>query len=71
MNHCWRFSVEKDDDFSLNCSGSKAKGQKVLVIEIEGYVYMVPYAETDEVIFLEIIFPSRKYTRIYPGRVKK
>lgn len=39
--------------------------QQVYVIDIEGYAYMVPFVEEDDVIFLKTIFPSRKYTNIY------
>ena len=39
--------------------------ENVLTIDIEGYVYMVPYVEDDDVIFLKTIFPGRKYTKMY------
>lgn len=50
---------------------TKYKGQRVYVIEIEGYAYMVPYVEDDDVIFLKTIFPSRKYTKMYLGKDEK
>ena len=67
------FSIESGKllDIIRHPNPKKYRGQNVLVIEIEGYVYMVPYAETDEVIFLKTIFPSRKYTRTYLGRERK
>ena len=40
-------------------------GQRVFVILIGGYVYLVPFVETDEVIFLKTVIPSRKETRAY------
>ena len=43
----------------------KYKDQHIYVVEIEGYAYMVPYVEDDDVIFLKTIFPSRKYTKMY------
>ena len=49
----------------------KYKGQRVYVIEIEGYAYMVPYLEDDEFIFLKTIFPSRKYTKKYLRKDEK
>ena len=37
--------------------------QKMLVVRIRGYVYLVPYVESEEDIFLKSIIPSRKATR--------
>lgn len=39
--------------------------QKIYVIEIGEYAYLVPFIESKEKIFLKTIFPSRKYTREY------
>ena len=50
---------------------TKYKGQRVYVIEMEGYAYMVPYVEDDDVIFLKTIFPSRKYTKMYLRKDEK
>ena len=42
--------------------------QRILVIEIEGYVFCVPYIQDrDGDYFLKTIFPSRKYTKLYKG----
>lgn len=41
----------------------KYPGQQIYMIVMNEYVYLVPYAEDDEKIFLKTIFPSRKYTR--------
>jgi uncharacterized DUF497 family protein len=43
-------------------------GQKIYVIDIEGYVCLVPFVETDDEIFLKTIIPSRKATRQYRGK---
>ncbi len=43
----------------------KYKGQKLAIIEIENYAYVVPYIEKGDTIFLKTIFPSRRYTKIY------
>ena len=40
-------------------------GQKYLIVEIDGYAYVVPFVETEEERFFKTIFPSRKYTKIY------
>lgn len=39
--------------------------QKIFVLEIEGYAYLVPFVETKEEIFLKTIIPSRKFTKQY------
>ncbi len=39
--------------------------QKLYVVEISNYVYLVPYVEDDEKVFLKTIIPSRKATKIY------
>lgn len=42
-------------------------GQKISVVLIEGYAYLVPYVENEEEIFLKTIIPSRKATKQYSG----
>ena len=44
--------------------------QQIHVIAIEEYVYLVPFVETDEEVFLKTIIPSRKATRDYLGERK-
>jgi len=39
--------------------------QKVSVILVENYAYLVPFIESDEEIFLKTIIPSRKATKRY------
>ena len=41
--------------------------QRMYVVLIEDYVYLVPYVESDKGIFLETIIPSRKATKQYLG----
>ncbi len=45
----------------------KYKNQKLFVVEYEGYVYLVPFVEDEEKIFLKTIIPSRKATKKYLG----
>lgn len=40
-------------------------GQMIYVIAMEDYVYMVPFVETDEEVFLKTIIPSRKARKQY------
>lgn len=42
-------------------------GQRLFIINVEGYVYVVPFIEDNGVIFLKTIIPSRKMTKIYLG----
>jgi hypothetical protein len=41
--------------------------QRVFVVAIDDYVYLVPYVETEDEIFLKTVIPGRKATK--PGRV--
>ena len=44
-------------------------GQRIYVVEIEGYVHLVPFVtEADGTRFLKTIIPSRKATRGYLRR---
>ena len=45
-------------------------GQKIATVWIDEYVYLVPYVESNEGIFLKTIIPSRKATDKYV-RAKK
>jgi len=49
----------------------KYKGQKILLINIEQYVYCIPFRETEHEIWLITIFPSRTYTKLYLGGESK
>ena len=44
--------------------------QAVFVVVVTGYVYLVPFVEEPEYIFLKTIIPSRKATREYGTRGK-
>jgi len=43
----------------------KYKGQKMFVIQIDTYVYLVPFVENGKEVFLKTIIPSRKATKFY------
>lgn len=45
-------------------------GQQIHVIAIEEYVYLVPFIESKEEVFLKTIIPSRKATKTYIGEGK-
>ena len=49
----------------------KYKGQKVFVVQMDAYIYLVPFVESDDQVFLKTIIPSRKATKKYlKGSVK-
>lgn len=39
--------------------------QKIFVVEINSYAYLVPFIEDEEKVFLKTIIPSRKATKTY------
>ena len=39
--------------------------QKIYILEINNYAFIVPFVEKDNEIFLKTVFPSRKYTKLY------
>lgn len=44
---------------------AKYPNQNMYIIEIDEYVYSIPYIEDKEKIFLKTIIPSRKLTKKY------
>lgn len=39
--------------------------QRLFVVNIDNYAYLIPFVEDDEKVFLKTIYPSRKYTKQY------
>ena len=37
--------------------------QKIYILEVENYAFIVPFVESQDEIFLKTAFPSRKYTK--------
>ena len=48
-------------------NSEKYPNQRVFVINIDDYVYLVPYIENKKEIFLKTVIPSRKATKLYLG----
>ncbi|MGA2295999.1 MAG: toxin [FCB group bacterium] len=48
-----------------NPNQEKYTGQKMFVININEYIYLVPFVENETEIFLKTIMPSRKATKKY------
>ncbi len=45
----------------------KYPNQRMFVLDIDDYVYLVPYVENRKEVFLKTIIPSRKATKMYLG----
>ena len=41
------------------------KGQRIFIVNINDYAYLVPFVETEREVFLKTIIPSRKATKRY------
>lgn len=60
-----RINAGKILDIVDHPNQEKYPGQMVIIIDIDGYVYMVPFVFQEEGIFLKTIIPSRKLTKRY------
>lgn len=49
----------------------KYKNQKVFIVEIAHYAYLVPFVEDETLIFLKTIIPSRQATKKYLAKVER
>jgi hypothetical protein len=51
-----------------NPNQERYAGQRLLIVRIDDYVYIVPFVEEEGRAFLKTIIPSRKATRAYLGK---
>ena len=67
------FHIEKNQilDIVEHPNQEKYKGQKILILNVNHYAYLVPFVESEQEIFLKTIIPSRKATKKYLGGKKK
>lgn len=49
----------------------KYSEQKIFVVKVENYIYLVPFVEREKEFVLKTIIPSRKATRLFLKGVKK
>lgn len=47
---------------------NKYPGQMISMIEVDDYIFLVPFIETESEIFLKTIIPSRKATRQFRSK---
>jgi len=61
------FHIERDEilDVIKHPNPSKYPKQRMFILDIGNYAYLVPFVETETEIFLKTIIPSRKATRKY------
>jgi uncharacterized DUF497 family protein len=52
-------------DDIVHPNASDYSNQRIFVVSIEDYVYLVPYVEDDREYFLKTVIPSRKFTKLY------
>jgi uncharacterized DUF497 family protein len=53
-------------DVLVHHNSKQYPNQKIYVVDIDGYAYLVPFVKKDEqVVFLKTIFPSRRFTKKY------
>jgi hypothetical protein len=67
-----RVLVALNEGFLLDNRAHPNKGryghQRQLVVEIEAYVWIVPFVQDGDVVFLKTMFPSRKATKQFMER---
>ncbi len=63
------FHIEAGDEVNVfyHPNQERYPNQKVSVVIINDYAYLVPFVESDNEIFLKTIIPSRKATKEYLG----
>ena len=63
-------AVENGDLFQVvqHPNVTKYPRQKIMIVGIDGYAYLVPFVEEPEYLFLKTIIPSRKATREFIDR---
>ena len=52
-------------DDLVHPNNNKYPNQRIFVVEIDEYAWLVPYVENEDEIFLKSVIPSRKATKQY------
>jgi uncharacterized DUF497 family protein len=63
------FHIERGDLLEIleHPNPERYAGQRIFVVRLEDYVYLVPFVEDEDTVFLKTIIPSRKATKQYLG----
>jgi len=61
--------IEQGDlvDIIQHPNNKKYTNQKILIVNIRNYIYIIPFVENSNERFLKTIIPSRKFTKKYLG----
>jgi uncharacterized DUF497 family protein len=61
------FHIERGDvlDILEHPNQQRYVGQRVFVVNVDGYAYLVPFEESETEVSLKTIIPSRKATKRY------
>ena len=64
------FHIERGDllDVLGHPNQERYPGQRIFVVDIDDYAYLVPFVEDEAEVFLKTIIPSRKATNSYLRR---
>ncbi len=64
--------IENGDllDIIKHPNSEKYSNQKILVINVNNYIYTVPFLEKNDERFLKTIIPNRQFTKKYIGGKK-
>lgn len=58
-------AIEDGNTLAIIQNSHPRAHQKKLVVNIEGYAYVIPFVEDGNMIFLKTMYPSRKETKKY------
>jgi uncharacterized DUF497 family protein len=63
------FHIDNGDEVDVydHPNQKRYPNQKISVVLVDGYAYLVPFVESETEIFLKTIIPSRKATKKYIG----
>ena len=63
------FHIEAGHELDIldHPNAERYPNQKISVVQVENYVYLVPFVRSETETFLKTIFPSRKATKHYLG----
>lgn len=64
------FHIERRDLLGImeHSNQERYPGQRIFIVNINDYAYLVPFVESEGEVFLKTIIPSRKATSIYLRR---
>lgn len=63
------FSISQDGllDILEHPNQKRYPGQRIFIVNVDDYAYIVPFWEDEKTVFLKTIIPSRKMTKKYLG----